>query len=284
MIVADGAEELLARAGLGTVGRVLLCMGDHVVAWSRSTDTVRVGPETGNGEQTLYVKRYHVPKWSRRLRSITAGRDRARREYDQLRSLQQRGLPVVRALATGARRRWGTLRSCFLITEGFDASKSLDQWATGQSGPAVERRALITAVARALSALHAAGVIHGQLFRRNVLVRREPSGRYDVRFLDFAPSAKRGRCGGQAAGDLGALGSGAKAFCSRTDMTRFLRAYLGSRRLSGAARELMREAARIGERFETSEQRRSRMARLFEETRPGVSSTSAVHTAMSEEP
>jgi tRNA A-37 threonylcarbamoyl transferase component Bud32 len=266
MTVAETAAAALQRTGLNTVGRALRCLGDHVVAWSRSTDTVRVGRGSADGEPTLYVKRYHYPKVFARWRTLIVRRDRAQREYDRLSELERRELPVVRALATGRRKRWGMLRSCLLITEGFEGGQSLEQVTLGWKGKTGERRELIRAVARAVAAMHAAGVVHGQLFRRNVLIRPVAGGGYDVRFLDFALSPGRGRCGGGAAGDLGALGSGAAEHCSRTDITRFMRTYFGARKLGKPARELMRAAGETGRRFEQSERRRHRLARLFEET------------------
>ena len=128
MIIAGRAEEGLREAALDSVGRVLRCLGDRVAAWSRSTDTVRVDPWSATRGHTYYIKRYHYPKRWRRFQSLWrglfGGRHRAAREYKMLRSLEARGLPVVRALATGQRRRWGMLRSCFLITEGFEGGKS----------------------------------------------------------------------------------------------------------------------------------------------------------------
>ena len=269
MIIADGADGALQRAGLGSVGGVLRCLGDQVAAWSRSTDTVRVGPGAASGGPTFYVKRYHYPKLARRwaslLQGLLGGRHRAGREYDQLRDLAGRGLPVVRALATGQRRRRGLLRSCFLITEGFEGGRPLDQVAARWTGSPEDRRALINALAREVAGMHRAGVIHGQLFRRNVLVRRDGDGGYDIRFLDFAATPKKSRCGGNVAGDLGALGSGAVSFCSRTECVRFMGAYCGVDRLGVEGRELMRVAARIGRQFEDTEKRRLRLGRLFDE-------------------
>lgn len=275
MTVTPGAEALLAREGIETVGGALRCLGHHVFAWSRSTDTVRLGHASADGRPMLYLKRYHYPKPLARLRTLIVRRDRARREYDRLRELERRGLPVVRAMASGRRRRWGMLRSCLLITEGFEGGESLEQVTLGLKGKAGERRELIRAVARAVATMHAAGVVHGQLFRRNVLIRPTAGGGYDVRFLDFALSPGRGRCGGRAAGDLGALGSGAAEHCSRTDVARFMRTYLGVGKLGTSAREMMRAAGEIARRFEQTERRRHRLARLFEETSADARTASA---------
>jgi tRNA A-37 threonylcarbamoyl transferase component Bud32 len=283
MIIADGAGAALEAAGLDSVGRVLRCVGDHTAAWSRTTDTIRVGPGPGQAGPGFFVKRYHYPKAMRRLLNLLhrlAGRrDRARREYEILRRLERRGLPVVRAVATGQRLRFGALRSCLLITECFENASPLDRLASRRIGSFRDRRALIAALARAVAALHREGVVHGQLFWRNVLVRENHGAGYDVRFLDFSPSRRQRRSRPDHIRDLGALGSGALLFCSRSECLRFMCAYLGVDRLDANGRMLMREAARMARGFVRGEERRLELERLFEER---VSSTAAATTATRE--
>ena len=267
MTVVSGAEEGLRSAGLADVGRVLRSTGDRVMAWSRTSDTIRVRLNGEGKSAGYFVKRYHYPGRARRIwhmiLSVFGMRDRAQLEFEVLRSCASRELPVVRAVAAARRKRFGMLHSAFLITEEFDGSESLSEWAArGILGPR-ERRAIIGELAGAIARLHRAGVIHGQLFWRNILVRPGDSGGYDIRLIDFAVGSGRKRRARSKARDLGALGSLAHRFASRTDCVRFMRAYTATSRLDPAARFLLREAARIASDYRDAEERRLVLAKLF---------------------
>lgn len=267
MSVVPDAEEGLRCAGLDNVGRVLRSTGDRVLAWSRTSDTIRV-PSNGQGERAGYfVKRYHYPGRVRRIWhmmvSVFGLRDRAQLEFEVLRSCTLCGLPVVRAVAVARRKRLGMLHSAFLITEAFEGSESLSELGARGIRGLRKRRAIIDDLAVAIGRLHRAGVIHGQLFWRNILIRPEDSGGYDVRLIDFAVGSGRKRRARSKARDLGAVGSLAHRFASRTDCVRFMRSYSGTSPLDPAARVLMREAARVARDYRDAEERRLVLAELF---------------------
>ncbi|HRW52645.1 MAG TPA: hypothetical protein P5081_07140, partial [Phycisphaerae bacterium] len=62
---------MLQRAGLSSVAEVLYREGDQLAAWSRTTDVIRCDPE---GDATsVYVKRYHYPRWRHRFKAMFRG-------------------------------------------------------------------------------------------------------------------------------------------------------------------------------------------------------------------
>ena len=267
MTIVPDAEKGLRRAGLDDVGRVLRSTGDRVMAWSRTSDTIRVRLNGEGRSAGYFVKRYHYPGRVRRvwhmILSVFGMRDRAQLEFEVLRSCASRELPVVRAVATARRKRFGMLHSAFLITEEFDGSESLSESAARGIQGLRERRAIIGELAGAIARLHRAGVIHGQLFWRNILVRPSDAGRYDIRLIDFAVGSGRKRRARSKARDLGALGSLVHRFASRADCVRFMRAYAATSRLDPAARVLLGEAARFARGYRGAEERRLVLAELF---------------------
>jgi tRNA A-37 threonylcarbamoyl transferase component Bud32 len=272
-------RERLRRARLDSTERVLKCIGDQIVAWSRSTDAVRADlpPEAGGG--TVFIKRYHHPRWRKRikvmLRGTFFGRSRARAEFDELKRMLDQGAPMVRPVAFGERRILHFLRSSFLMTEGVTDAVSLMAFAQQQGGPQgitlppAVRRAFVVSLGRCIGDLHGRGVVHGALFWRNVLVRRPGPDRFDFVFLD-APARKR-RSGAKAngcvpsgaVGDLACLAAMATEFCSQTEMVRFLRSYLGVRRLHSRHKLLARTVMAAARPLRAHEVYRLRMDRVF---------------------
>jgi len=272
-------HERLRRAGLDSTDRVLKCIGNQVVAWSRSSDAVRADLPAEAGGNAVFIKRYHHLRWRKRIRVMFRGtffgRSRAHAEFDELKRLLDRGAPVVRPVAYGERRVLRFLRSSFLMTEGVVDAVSLMTFAQ-QNGdgrhdilPLPARRNLIESLGRCLGDLHRRGAIHGALFWRNILVRRSAREGFDFVFLD-APARKRrvgrntnGGVPSDAAGDLACLAAMAPVFCSQTEMVRFLRAYLGVRRLHASHRNLVRTVAAAAIPLRAHELYRLKMNRIF---------------------
>ena len=205
MYIAPAGRERLRRAGLDTVERVLKCLGHQVVAWSRSTETVRVDLPAGAGAGAVFVKRYHLLRWKVRIKAMFRGaffgRSRAHAEFDRLERMRSAGAPVVDPVAWGERRILHFVRFSFLITEAVDGAVSLTTFAQnhadGQRRPLSfrDRRALVESLGRCIGELHGRGLAHGALFWRNVLVRKIEPGRYEFVLLD-APGRRRLRIAG----------------------------------------------------------------------------------------
>lgn len=275
MWIEPGDRERLARAGLDTVDRVLKCLGDQVVAWSRTTEVVRADLPDSCGGGAVYIKRYHRLRWRKRiqgaLRGTLFGRSRARAEFEQLRRMRAGGAPVVRAIAWGERRVLFFLRSSFLMTEAVEGSVSLTTFAQQQHRstlPPSVRHEFVRSLGGCIRDLHARGHIHGALFWRNVLVRRSPGGGFEFHLLDaqaprrLRPGALNGRHAGRLT-DLAEMAAVAPVFCSRAEMLRFLRAYLGTDRLDGSHRKLIGEILRRAAPLRDHELYRLKMNRVF---------------------
>lgn len=271
-------EQLLKDAGLDTVQAILDVVGDDVAAWSRTTDTIRVllgGNKSWWGG--AFVKRYHYPRWKSRLKAMFRGtffgKNRARTEYDTLRRMRQLNISAVRPIAYGQRRFFHFVTNCFLITEAVPQSASLVSFAVamkengnGRMLSPVQRQALVRSLADQVRLMHEAGFAHGRLFWRNVILRRFPDGMFEFHFLDAAPGKRIWRKHHDqpdVTDDISALRTVAPRFCSRADMCRFVKAYLGTEKFSDQHRRWLKRIETLSTQYENHEQYRLKMSRLF---------------------
>lgn len=277
--IAPGWRDRLRPAGLDSVDRVLKCLGDQVVAWSRSTETVRVDLPSEAGSGAIFIKRYHHLCWRRRIKAMLRGtffgRSRARAEFEQLEWMLERHGPVVTPVAWGERRILHFVRSSFLITEAVGGAVSLTTFAQRHArGRGLElswrqRRGFVESLGGCIGDLHRRGLVHGALFWRNVLVCEVAGGGFAFRFLD-APGRRRPSLRGAGArhatgvlNDLADMAALASQFCSRTEMLRFFLAYLGTRRLDDSHRQLARGVLERARPLQAHEIYRLQMNRTF---------------------
>ncbi|MCB9858147.1 MAG: hypothetical protein H6818_20880 [Phycisphaerales bacterium] len=265
---------MLQRAGLGSVSSVLHCEGDCLAAWSRTTDVIRCDPA---GEATsVYVKRYHYPRWRHRFKGMFRGtlfrKSRARSEYHALRLMRRLGIQAVRPVAYGERRILLFVRSCFLITEAVpDAmplSAFIQKFGEHRGTPrSVEiRREILVSLARQVRHMHDAGFVHRDLFWRNVLIRCLPGDRFEFYFLDASVGRwirMRRRRDESIVADIAAMGAAAPNFCSKADQLRFLLEYLGVKTLDPENRAWLRRVQTQSDLLRPSELERLRRGRVF---------------------
>ncbi len=253
-IVVDRADQSwLTQLGLSSVRSVMRYRPGSVAAMSGTSETFAVDVDAGpDAPELIFVKRYAYRGWKARLkgmfRGTLLGTSRARFEYEFLNEMRRRGLPAVRPVAYGERRRAGFLAACFLITEGEVGAKSLDVYAGGRQGPRTEppdeRRRFIETLAHLLRRMHRAGVMHGGLYWRNILVADAGDG--ERRFHIIDPD-RRGRLYHAevprpgVVSDLADFVATSASFARRTDIIRFARAYLDKSRLDEAEKGLLRE-------------------------------------------
>jgi tRNA A-37 threonylcarbamoyl transferase component Bud32 len=114
----------------------------------------------------LYLKRYDNTAVPLRGLKFLFKASHTRREWNQAREIQRRGVPVVRHLAFGER--WGLsgLRESLLITEAFDGQPLLEF--PGRGKPEVQE-----ALGRFVRQMHDGGVVQFDL-APNILVRAQP--------------------------------------------------------------------------------------------------------------
>lgn len=274
MRVDPAYREALREAGLGTVDAILGRNDGRVVAWSRTTDSVYIPTARGVG---FYVKRYFYPSWRARFRTMLRGTflgiHRGKAEYRSLSTMRSYGINAVRPVAYGSQRLGHFVTACFLVTEEVPHAPNLTTYAQELEGGRREvtpawRHKAARRLATQISEMHGRGYEHGRLFWRNVLIRRDVLGEPEFFFLD-AERQKRieriGRAGSWRMHELAKVATSAEPFSSRTDRVRFLRAYLGVRRLDAAAKVHVRELSRLMEHWARHERQRIRMNARFEQ-------------------
>lgn len=265
--------ERLAACGLDRVDQVLARTEGRVVAWSRTTDTLFV-PGV-HGRPGFYLKRYFYPTWKKRLRGFFRGTflgfNRARAEFRSLKSMAASGVPTVRPVAVGTRRLFRMLTACFLITEEVPGAANLTTFAQEvrerrRMLPPGLRRQCVRSLAAELAAMHAEGVSHGQLFWRNILIRRGVSGNPEYFFLDAQPLSRFERVGHGPTWwirELAQLTASAVPYLSRTDAVRFMHAYFRVSSLTPLLKQHLREMLRLAQEHDRHERQRIKMDRLF---------------------
>jgi tRNA A-37 threonylcarbamoyl transferase component Bud32 len=105
----------------------------------------------------------------------------ASREAHYLQRLAQLGIAAPRVLFHGARRSAGGVEAV-LATAALDGYLALD--AVADHGPAF-RRAVAIALGHSLGRLHRAGLQHGCLYGKHVMIRGDATGQVQVALLDL---------------------------------------------------------------------------------------------------
>jgi tRNA A-37 threonylcarbamoyl transferase component Bud32 len=268
-------REPLQRAKLDSVGVLLGCVGDRLAAWSRTSDTIWCNLPFASS--SIFIKRYHYPRWGHRLRGMFRGTffksSRAKSEFRVLTMMRQLGIQAVRPIAFGERRIAHFVRSCFLITESVPDAVPLSSFIKafgsrrGSSEATRARRDILTMLARQVRHMHNAGFVHRDLFWRNVLIRLLPDDRFEFYFLDASVGRRirmPQRRQDSIVGDIAAMGALAPEFCSKVDQMRFLLTYLGTPRLSSQDRLWLHRVQARSDLFREAEWKRLQRGHVFD--------------------
>jgi tRNA A-37 threonylcarbamoyl transferase component Bud32 len=292
MTIDPPFRETLRQARLDSVQAVLACRGDQLAAWSRTTDAICC--RLAGANTSVYVKRYHFPRWRQRLRGAFRGtffmQSRARSEYRALALMRQLGIQAVRPIAFGERRVGHFLKSCFLITEAVPNAMSLSAFIKrfskhGDSPRATRgRREILTGLARQVRHMHGAGFVHRDLFWRNVLIRSLPDDRFEFYFLD-ASVGRRIRLSQRRqesiVRDIAAMGVLAPHFCSKADQLRFLLVYLDAKNLEPDDRAWLRRVQARSDLLREAELLRLARMDVFETALPDLTDERAMQSSLS---
>jgi tRNA A-37 threonylcarbamoyl transferase component Bud32 len=265
--------DVLTRAELDTVQRVIECEGDRLAAWSRTTDSIQVFLDSG---ACVFVKRYHYHRWKNRLKGMLRGTlfglSRVRAEFRALEAMRSLGIQAVRPVAYGERRSLHFVHSCFLITEAVPGSISLATYAQQFARENLDprsfrmRKRILTGLAQQVRHMHERGFVHGDLFWRNILIRIFDEETCEFYFLDACLGHKiwrKGRDRRDIVNDLAGLTAIAPAFCTRTDMMRFAKVYLGRKRLEKSDADWMNRVANRSMAYRKHEALRLRLNEVF---------------------
>ncbi len=250
--VSPRYEGLFRNLGLRRPSDVTTLLGRTLPPKQQRTyvSPVRLTPPGSPGIAAHY-KQYTFlqPSWRYWLRP-----SKALREYRNYGVFERLGIACAERIACGEERDWlGRLRHAFLLTRTLHGVRSLtDSLRDACSGrdPSAGRvfRALVLGqVANMLSRLHQARFYHGDIHWRNVLVQATGSNPPKVWWIDcprgqfdWTPLGARRRVK-----DLAQLLAGSAQLCSNTERLRFLKQYLGVRKLRPRDKRLARSVFRF---------------------------------------
>lgn len=201
-------------------------------------------------DEELYVKHFRpsglvgrLRQWARQL----AGRSRARKEFHFAQVLESLGVPTIEVIALGERRQWGLVHESILVSRAVPDGAPLYEWiesrATAPVAPRT-RRALAAALARLVADVHNAGIEHRDLHERNIILRGDPDGQFELVILDLHELEAHSRLRwSRAVRELSRMGRYFTLRTSAADRLRFFRIYANRRNV--AAERVDREAKRV---------------------------------------
>lgn len=202
---------------------------------------VRLSVVDGDHRATWYVKRYHHPPARERRtveRAANGARSLAGVEWHWTRYLRALGIPCAEPIAFAEEfRGMREVRSALVTAEvRGDALERVLADATTPVSLSVVRR-----LARIVSDLHSAGVVHRDLYLSHVFMEPDDTTGASLTLIDLQRLLRPGSCRRRwFVKDLAALNySTPSAVISNAARIRFLRWYLGRDRLDQEARQLI---------------------------------------------
>ncbi|UCD29035.1 MAG: hypothetical protein JSV03_00695 [Planctomycetota bacterium] len=271
MHIAEGAAELLDELGLNDVEAALSYRGGRFAALSSTSDTLEIFPPTGTERiPSVYMKRYRYPKRSQRIKAVLRGswfrKSRARFEFDRLSSMRTRGIRTIEPLAVGERRIAGLVTAGILITRGVAGQSLLSFAKTADDLSPADRRSIVTKLAQKVRRMHEAGVVHGSMVWRDIIIHKNVSGEYDFTFLDpgyvkrfYLPGCRR--LGYMR--DIIDLAATATLLCHKSDRLRFVKSYIGITKLNFRHRLWLKIIAWRAGRLTAKEKHRMEVDDIF---------------------
>lgn len=185
--------------------------------------------------RSYFVKVHEGVGWREIAKNLLSGKRPvlgARREFEACRRLRARGVPVPDVAAFGERGVHPARRRSFAICDALDGFSSLEDIGIGWLAEPPARsvkRALLAAVGRLTSAIHAAGVQHRDYYACHLManVAKLARGEVDLAVIDLHRARVQRRLPAQdRVRDLGALLYSTSAMpLSDRDRMRFVMAY-----------------------------------------------------------
>jgi hypothetical protein len=170
----------LHAAGVGSAGALLALGGDP-----DARHVVRVVPLAVEGTVgSFHLKRYAYEGWSRSKgllgRGTLWGSAPCLNEFRRLAELREHHVPAVRPVAAASRTSGGRLVAHALLTEHVPGTRDLEQRLLDPADPVRTdrrvRRRVAELIGRTIHRMHAFGLVHRDLYARNVLVRVDEDG------------------------------------------------------------------------------------------------------------
>jgi len=285
LVIATEDRAWIEKYGWRSVEDVLACASEEVAAVSRTSDVVHVPIDAAmGGPGSVFVKRYLYHERSQRIkqmfRGTLFGKSRARIEYEFLQEMCSRQVPTVRPIAYGEIHKWGFLRESFIITEGMEGGQSLDIFAIharrNRMLAHAAKMSLIRGLATIIRRMHDAGVQHGGLFWRNILVREQADGGYDFSMLDPDSGARLFTSQVPLTNvmqDLSAFVASAMALDVRGGLRSFMCAYYQVTRLTSQHRQMIARVVEHARPLASQERRRMAVTEAIDWFRDRVKKT-----------
>ena len=247
LLVQKRWAKLFSREGLLSFQDFMTIQKGEILGQRANRVRMRIELDSPEGQKVFYLKRYHRPPWTGRL-AIALGlvvSSRGRQELTNICRLQEAGLATVAAAAVGEA---GTRDGSFILLEELSGYQPLHEFLKNflaePERPEVllGKWELITAVARYVRRLHAAGMDHRDLYLCHFFLHPEQPAQ-SLRLIDLQ-RIKKSRWLRQRHGfvkDLAALNYSADhPEISRADRLRFVLEYLGRSQLDWRDRLLLR--------------------------------------------
>jgi heptose I phosphotransferase len=221
LLVNRQFAPLLRAQGLTTFAAFSALSNGEIVRRVGTRETRRLTLPSGDGMETLYVKRHGAPRWRDRIMPFlhfSRPIHGARNEWAAILRFARAGIPTMTPVAFGE-----CGADSLLVTQGVRARCNLlELTASGQAN----WNELTPRVADIARRMHRAG-FHHQDFYLNHLLLCEGEGPPDVRVIDLGRVRQRQRLSSRwIIKDLAQLEFSARRLSCR-ERLRFLRLYLG---------------------------------------------------------
>jgi tRNA A-37 threonylcarbamoyl transferase component Bud32 len=188
-------RETFATLGLASAGDFLALPG-VVCCGHPDRHVMRVSLGKGADAIPAFLKREHCVRWRDRLANAWAGFglcSRSYREFTLLRMVEPRIVGGPEALAAGE----DDQGRAFLLVRELEGYQDLRQFLREmETASPTKRRDVARQLGAALARMHNAGLEHGDLYSKHVLIAPAPPPEYlAFRFLDWQRGQRRMRVG-----------------------------------------------------------------------------------------
>jgi hypothetical protein len=218
-------EDLIVRHGLRDFHAMMQRQDGEIIKHAvPQRKTMRIPLNSGSA---IYLKRHYADSIFKTIKNFfkLAAEPTAFDEFENIIAFLRAGLPTVTPIAAGRK------RGSFLVTQALEGCMRLDDYLGQTKLARQDRQELLRRLAGLIQKMHACGFNHRDLYLCHIL----RDGRGNLHIVDLHRVQRRAAVPGRwQVKDIAALNYSAPAgIISRTDRLRFLKAYLGSERLSG---------------------------------------------------
>ena len=135
-------------------------------------------PESVDGGGFIVRQFVHGGLWGRVARDLFLGRDRMRGELRVHLHARAQGVPTCEPVALRTERAWGPFIRGYFVTRKVPGALNLKSLCAQEredaEGSPEQRQKLVSRLARAIGAMHDAGILHADLNVKNLLVTHYP--------------------------------------------------------------------------------------------------------------